>query len=245
MDLVATVAAGLAAWVACGPSPVRVRLRELTSPPTTPVWRAWSAGATVRLRRLAWPGRAGKEADAWRKACVELCQALMAELTAGRSAEDALCRAVTAVEPPDPAVLRPVAAAARDGGDVPAALAEAARRPGAEGLRRLAACWRVSTTVGGSLAELVGGVITSLRESESHRRDLAAQLAGPRATVRLLAGLPALGILMAVGLGMDPLGFLFGGPAGFACLLAGAALDVAGVVWIRRMVAAAERTASI
>jgi tight adherence protein B len=242
---VAIVAAGLAAWVLCGPPPELVRLRELTAPPATPRWRRSMARAAVRLRRVARPGRAGRDADAWRKTCLELCQALMAELTAGRSAEDALCRAVAAVEPPDPAVVRPVAAAARDGGDVPAALAEAARAPGAEGLRRLAACWRVSTAVGGSLTVLVEGVITALREAEAHRRDLTAQLAGPRATVRLLALLPALGILMAVGLGMNPLGFLFGGPAGLGCLVAGAALDVVGVVWIRRMVADAERTASI
>src|SRR5690606_11350370 len=184
---VAIVAAGLAAWVLCGPPPELVRLRELTAPPATPRWRRSMARAAVRLRRVARPGRAGRDADAWRKTCLELCQALMAELTAGRSAEDALCRAVAAVEPPDPAVVRPVAAAARDGGDVPAALAEAARAPGAEGLRRLAACWRVSTAVGGSLTVLVEGVITALREAEAHRRDLTAQLAGPRATVRLLA----------------------------------------------------------
>ena len=43
-------------------------------------------------------------------------------------------------------------AAARFGGDVPGALAVAARQPGAEGLLGLAACWRVAVDRGAGLA---------------------------------------------------------------------------------------------
>jgi len=241
-ELMAILAAGLAVWVVSGPRPELLRLRSLTAPSAPAAWRARTAALTARLGRVTRPGRAGKAA-AWRRACIELCQALVAELVAGQAPETALARAVVAVDVPDPVVLRPVTAAARDGGDVPAALAEAAHEPGCEGLRRLAACWRVSVAVGGSLTALVEGVATSLREAEAHRQDLAAQLAGPRATARLLAGLPALGILMAVALGMRPLEFLLGGPIGIVCLLAGLALDAVGVLWIRRMVATAEQAA--
>jgi Flp pilus assembly protein TadB len=242
-EMTAILAAGLAVWVASGPGWELLRLRALTSPPAPAAWRAWTAVLAARLGLLTRPRRAGKAA--WRRACVELCQAVVAELAAGQAPGAALVRAIAAVDAPDPAALRPVAAAARDGGDVPAALAEASRLPGCEGLRRLAACWRLSVAVGGSLTALVEGVASALREAEAHRQDLAAQLAGPRATARLLAGLPALGVLMAVALGMRPLEFLLGGPAGVLCLLAGLALDAAGVMWIHRMAATAEQAAPV
>ncbi|MEV5412474.1 type II secretion system F family protein [Thermopolyspora sp. NPDC052614] len=244
--MVAILVAGLAAWVGCGPGPRRLRLRELALRSVAERrWRTWASGFVLRLGRLARPGRADRKAAAWRRACVELCQAIVAELAAGRASGEALVQAIAAVDPPDPVVLRPVAAVARDGGDIPSALAEAAHLPGAEGLRRLAMCWQVSVTVGAGLAGLVEGVATSLREAEAHRRDLAAQLAGPRATARLLAGLPVLGILMAVALGMRPFDFLLGHLGGIVCLVVGLSLDAAGIVWINRMVAAAERSASL
>jgi tight adherence protein B len=137
--------------------------------------------------------------------------------------------------------LRSLIATARDGGDVPAALLAVAPEGGGEGLRRLAACWRAGVTVGGGLVILVDRVAVSLREAEAHRQDVAAQLAGPRATARLLAGLPVLGLSMAAGLGMRPLDFLFGGPAGTACLVLGIALDGCGLWWTSRLVTRAER----
>jgi tight adherence protein B len=56
----------------------------------------------------------------------------------------------------------------------------------------------------------------------------------------MLAGLPLLGLLMGVGLGMDPLSFLFGSPAGYACLLVGVLLDATGFWWTHHLVTRAE-----
>ncbi|WP_433499232.1 type II secretion system F family protein [Sphaerimonospora sp. CA-214678] len=240
MDALAVLAAGVAAWVWTGPDGAYARAACLLVP--------WGHGS-LRRRRTAWPRwrrhRAGAaRAAAWRAASIELCQGVVAELSAGRTAGDALARAVAAVSPPDPAALAPVAVVARDGGDVAAALMRAAPAGGGEGLMRLAACWRVSVVVGGGLAGLIERVTVSLRDAEAHRLDLAAQLAGPRATARMLAVLPVLGLLMGAALGMDPLSFLLGGPAGFACLLVGLVLDVAGVWWTHRLVARAESTES-
>ncbi|GAA3164642.1 hypothetical protein GCM10010466_64450 [Planomonospora alba] len=181
-----------------------------------------------------------RRAAAWREASLELCQGLAAELAAGRTANEALARVVPAVAFPDPAAGRALAAAARDGGDVPAALLAVAPDRGGEGLRRLAACWRAGVTVGGGLVVLVDRVAASLREAEAHRQEVAAQLAGPRATARMLAALPVLGLLMAAGLGMRPLDFLFGGPVGAACLVLGVALDCCGLWWTHRLAARAE-----
>ncbi|MEU6407887.1 type II secretion system F family protein [Microbispora sp. NPDC046933] len=231
--LVAVLAAAIAAWVWAGPDAGRTRLASLTGTRRPRDMRGlWAA--------LARRPRPGATAAAWRAASVELCQSLAAELSAGRTPGDALARAVSSVSPPDAAALAPVVAAARDGGDVAAALLHAAPVRGGEGLVRLAACWRVSMAVGGGLTALVERVCASLREAQAHREEVAAQLSGPRATARMLAGLPVLGLLMAAGLGMNPVAFLFGGPAGFACLVVGLALDAAGVWWTRRLVVRAE-----
>jgi tight adherence protein B len=233
MVAVAVLAAMLAAWVSAGPSAPAARLAAvLGMRDPRPDRRMWKA-LVDRRRPMA-------EAAAWRAACIELCEGMVAELAAGKQAGEALVRAVSAMTVPDAAALLPVAAAARDGGDVPAALARAAPPQGGEGLVRLAACWRVSVTVGGDLIALVERLAVSLRAAESHRQDVAAQLAGPRATARMLAGLPLLGFLMAAGLGMSPVSFLLGSPAGLGCLTIGLALDATGVWWTGRLVAGAQ-----
>ncbi|XVQ90157.1 type II secretion system F family protein [Microbispora siamensis] len=231
--LVAMLAAAFAAWVWAGPDSGATRLASLTRTRRPRDMRGYWVALTRRPRP-------GATAAAWRAASIELCQSLAAELSAGRTPGDALARAVSSVSPPDPAVLAPVVAAARDGGDVAAALVNAAPARGGEGLVRLAACWRVSVAVGGGLTALVERVCASLREAQAHREEVVAQLSGPRATARMLAGLPVLGLLMAAGLGMNPLAFLFGGPAGFACLVVGLALDAVGVWWTHRLVTRAE-----
>ncbi|MGW0482604.1 type II secretion system F family protein [Nonomuraea sp. NPDC003214] len=225
--LVAASLIATAVWLWTGPDVATLRLTRLTSPQTDP----GRPPLSQLLRRTSQTRRA----DAWRRASIELCHALSAELSAGRTPGEALTRAITAVDLPDPEPFRPVLAAARDGGDVSAALLSAAPAQGGEGLRRLAACWDVSITVGAGLTALVERVAATLRTAQTHRQDVAAQLAGPRATARMLAVLPALGLLMGVALGMHPLDFLLGGIPGLLCLAAGIALDACGLWWTHRM----------
>ena len=235
MTAVAVVLAALAVWLWTGPDPATARLRRVEhrhSPPR----RSPSPYA-----RLTAAYRLSKRTAAWQTASIELCQALASELAAGRTAGEALARAVPAAGFPDPVALRPLVAAARDGGDIPAALLAVAPEKGGEAFRGLAACWRVSVTTGAGLSVLVDRVAASLREAQAHRQDLAAQLAGPRATARLLACLPALGLLMAAGLGMSPLDFLFGSPAGLGCLASGLTLDACGLWWTNRLVTRARQ----
>ncbi|WP_157520010.1 type II secretion system F family protein [Herbidospora daliensis] len=227
--------AGLAVWVWFGPSVPAVRLAQLTRE----AGRGFSLPDLLKARR----SRKGLT-RAWRGGTVELCQAVVAELSAGRTPGEALSRAIGAIEGPPEVVkaLRPVARVARDGGDVAAALIDAAPPAGGEGLRRLASCWEVGVSVGGGLAPLVERVGGALRDMENHRQEISAQLAGPRATARLLAGLPVLGLLMAAGLGMQPLPFLFTTLPGMGCLVVGLVLNVAGLRWTDRMVRKAEES---
>lgn len=124
--------------------------------------------------------------------------------------------------------------------DIPAALDRLSATPGAEGLRLLAAGWRISVERGGTFAAVADRLADSLRDEESHRQEINAQLAGARATARLLAVLPLLGIAMAWALGAQPLSFLFTTLPDLACLLAGLALDAAGLAWTQRIAHSAE-----
>jgi tight adherence protein B len=133
-----------------------------------------------------------------------------------------------------------VLAAARFGGDVPGALATAARQPGAEGLRGLAACWRVAVDQGAGLAAGLDRLDGALRAERDQRADLRAQLSGARATAVMLAGLPALGLLLGAAMGADPLRVLLHTGAGLGCLVIGGLLEGAGLWWALRIVRVAE-----
>ncbi len=93
---------------------------------------------------------------------------------------------------------------------------------GAEGLRGLAACWRVAVDQGAGLAAGLDRLEGALRAERDQRADLRAQLAGARATAVMLAGLPVLGLLLGFALGADPLHVLLHtGPDWVVCWSAG------------------------
>nr|WP_234482239.1 type II secretion system F family protein [Streptomyces sp. MBT49] len=199
---------------------------------------AGAAGVPLlrRVRRAAEVRRAGERRG---DAVIALCAALAGEVLAGRQPGEALQRAAR-----DSGGLGEaqavVLAAARFGGDVPGALAVAARQPGADGLLGLAACWRVAVDQGAGLAAGLDRLEQALRAEREQRADLRAQLAGPRATVVMLACLPVLGLALGAALGADPLHVLLHTGAGLGCLLVGGVLEAAGMWWALRIVRAAE-----
>ncbi|MFG2683126.1 type II secretion system F family protein [Streptomyces sp. NPDC048392] len=197
------------------------------------------AAAVPVVRRTRRAGRARRARERRQDAVIALCGTLAGEVRAGRQPGEALlCAARDTAGLGDAQAV--VLAAARFGGDVPGALAVAAGQPGAEGLRALAACWRVAVDQGAGLAAGLDRLEGALRAERDQRSDLRAQLAGARATAVMLAGLPALGLLLGVALGSDPLHVLLHTGAGLCCLLAGGVLESLGVWWVTRIVRAAE-----
>ncbi|KQX80858.1 hypothetical protein ASD48_32385 [Streptomyces sp. Root1310] len=201
---------------------------------------AGAAGVPLlrRARRAAETRRAGERRG---DAVIALCAALAGELLAGRQPGEALRRAAQDSGGLG-AAQASVLAAARFGGDVPKALAIAARQPGADGLLGLAACWRVAVDQGAGLAAGLDRLEAALRAERDQRADLRAQLAGPRTTVVMLAGLPVLGLLLGAALGADPLHVLLHTGAGLGCLLVGGVLEGVGMWWALRIVRHAEAT---
>ncbi|CAM5532230.1 hypothetical protein SAFG77S_06218 [Streptomyces afghaniensis] len=197
------------------------------------------AAGVPLLRRIRLAGRVRRDRERRADAVIALCGALAGEVRAGRQPGEALLRAARdcgGLADAQGTVL----AAARFGGDVPDALATAAAQPGAEGLRGLAACWRVAVDQGAGLAAGLDRLAAALRAERDQRSDLRAQLAGARATAVLLAGLPALGLLIGTALGADPLHVLLHTTAGLGCLVAGGVLEGLGLWWVQRIVRGAE-----
>ncbi|MFE0141080.1 type II secretion system F family protein [[Kitasatospora] papulosa] len=168
-----------------------------------------------------------------------LCGAVIGELRAGREPGQALliaARDADALGTSGPAVL----AAARFGGDVPAALLQASAGPGLDGLAGMAACWRVAVNGGAGLGAGLARLEGALRGERRRREELRAQLAGAWSTVVVLALLPMLGLGLGAALGADPLRVLLHTPGGLVCLVTSGALEAAGLFWASRIVRAGE-----
>lgn len=198
-----------------------------------------SAGSRARIVPTASPWRAWRLPTARRARRADIGAVLAGmrdELLAGAALRTAFERAVDAQE--TAGLFAGALATSRMGGDVPAAL----RRDAADEplLLSLAALWQVCEGSGAAVAAALDRLVDGARRSARIRQEIAAQLAGPRATMRVLAILPLIGIGMGLLMGADPLGFLFGSVWGWACLVVAGILESAGILWTRHLVASIE-----
>ncbi|HET8717022.1 MAG TPA: hypothetical protein VFM50_04660 [Nocardioidaceae bacterium] len=182
--------------------------------------------------RLLASARGRKRAAEREEKVVEVCEVLVAELRAGQPPSLAVehCAEVW----PD---LAPAATAARLGADLPTAFRRLSRTPGCAGLRHVAAAFEVSQGTGAGLTVALGQVATSARETRGTRRLVASELASAQATAWMVSGLPVLTLVLGVGIGGDPVGFLVESSAGIGCLAVGLGLTLLGLWWLERIAA--------
>lgn len=175
-----------------------------------------------------------------RRAVLDATLALSAALTAGLSSAAAWRQAALSGDGTASTLLAGVVRDPGLGAEVTVALREAARQPGAEGLRRVLACWEVAAGAGAGLGLALDQVADGLRREDALRRQVAAELAAPRATARVLAVLPVVGVALGASVGADPLFVLLRTSSGQGCLAAGTALSALGLVWVERIAASAQ-----
>jgi len=168
-------------------------------------------------------------------AVVEVVFALAAELRAGRTPAQALESAAAGT-----AVLREAlggaARSVRAGAPAAEPLRSVAELPGCGALAAVAGVWQVTEQAGGAVADVLDRLGHTLDADAADRRSFEALLAGPRASMGLLAALPALGLAMAQSAGAQPLHLLLHRPVGWALLAAALLLEAAGLAWSRRLV---------
>jgi tight adherence protein B len=226
----------VAAWVVAGPLPAGTRLGRLGErasdgavvPPRVSVRRWWrrTHSSSRKARRVA-----------SRSSCLAYVDALAAEIGAGQPPVFALERAARACHDAD--LLR-LAQGAVLGADACGGLRLLAVRPGWRALDHVAVCWQVSFGAGSGLADALRRTAALMRDDDDVAREVSATLAAPRATVRMLAALPLVGLAMGGLLGAQPWSVLLGTSYGLVCLLVGLLLDATGVWWVERLARAAE-----
>lgn len=208
----------------------------LVTSPVTALLLATLGGVSVQGWGLAARARAGRAAAALSAEVAVGVELLAAELRTGVVPAAALRSAAD-----DLPLLAPAAEVSRRGGDVPAALDAAAAAPGAADLVHLAAAWRVAERSGAPVAQVLDHVVEALRADQDLAREVRAECAAARATARVLAILPLLGLGLGSGLGGDPVHVLTATLPGVVCLAAGSALALAGLAWVDRITGRAER----
>ena len=194
--------------------------------------RRWSRLITQPLAGGAFVMQ--READV-----VDACLALAAELQAGAP----VARAMAAVGEDWPELFRSAAGRAATGGDVAAALREAAAASGAASLRAVAAGWEVTDRTGAPLSRVLVAVADSLRTEAAVRREASTQLATARATARILAVLPFGTLLLLSGGDGAAIAFLVSSPIGLACLGGAISFVGIGLWWVGRLARSATRSA--
>jgi tight adherence protein B len=215
-----------AAWVLAGSGFVAVLLGWSVrgGRGVLPALALWAALATVAvLVRGQLAARAVITAQA---AVVEGCEQLASLMRIGLAPSAAV--AGIARESP---LFAEIAAVQAVGGDPVAALRRLSARPGASGLADLACAWQVASRSGASMTPAIEAMAAQLASTRDLRLVVAAELAAPRATSRLLACLPLVGVGVGFAMGGNPLRFLTESLPGQACLLAGVLLACAGVLW--------------
>lgn len=105
----------------------------------------------------------------------------------------------------------------------------------------VAAAWELAEDVGAPLADLLERLGTSVRQDADVDAQSRASLAGPRATVRLLAVLPLVGVALGQLIGARPVHILLGTPAGRLSGVTGLCLAVLAHLWTRHLVGRAVR----
>ena len=193
-------------------------------------------GAVAFVGARAWlSARAGRGTEGRLLALADGLGVLAAELRSGRSLEAATRTAASACADDEcgPALARAIRA--------PAAHRERGDPLVSDALTRIAAAVRLSGRTGCSLAAVAGAVEDDLRARHRLRLELRTATAAPQASAALLAGLPVMGLAMGHGIGADPWGVLTGTGTGQLLLVAGVALEGAGLAWSRRLVARAVR----
>lgn len=207
-----------------------------------------SHGGDARVRTLLYRARgrlAGRQASP-SDGLADLVELLVPPLRAGAAPHEALRIATLVVG--DRAGLSVLTQALRSAAEEGRPLAEAwagasahsARLPQRE-LDFLGRAWTLSEETGVPLAEALVTAARVMRARQAGERSLAAATAGARASMALLALLPAAGPAIGLLFGFSPLGLYTGSPAAAASVVTGVLLGLAGLAWSRSILRRAMR----
>lgn len=199
----------------------------------------WTVMASAVYLCLSWVVAISRRSAAAKDASRQVlhgCNILSGQLKTGLIPAKAI--QIAAEECPQ---LMPVAMAHQVGANVSSAMRRAADQPGSQGFGQLAGAWQLCQRTGAPVGPAVEQVVAGLRSAERTNRTVTTELASARATGRLLACLPVVGIGFGFAAGGNPINFLVGTTLGNVCLTLAVLLACAGVIWTERLALRVER----
>lgn len=155
------------------------------------------------------------------------------ELMAGSLIDEALHRACATLPTQ---CMTSTLAALNVNGDVATALEADAQHTKLEALTDVALIYRICARTGAPVTDSLMRIINSVRDQQRRQRTLVQETASTKATVVVLAALPLLGVLMGLGLGLNPLTWFLHSALGALCLASGVGLEVLGWLWVRLLI---------
>ena len=131
-----------------------------------------------------------------------------------------------------------------DADGVPAALRKLWLAPREEvrlGVPPAIAVCRMSKLTGAPTADVLESCAAGITEAGEAAAARRVAMAGPKASARILALLPVLGLCVGTMIGAEPLAFLLSPGPGRVLLALGFLFELAGLAWARALVRRAER----
>lgn len=177
-------------------------------------------------------------ADATRAALPGFVAALADELAAGAGQHRALAAAAAQAGPLAGDIAR-LCAQPQSAAGMIREIGELAGRPGAEGLRPVAACWQAAVEAGAAIGGVLDELADWLAGREADRDEARAELAGANASERILLLLPVGGVILSAFAGGGALTVLLGTSIGHLLVFCSLCLLGAGRLWARRILRAA------
>lgn len=210
-------------------------------------WRTW----LERLRLGAPSGR--RRAGGGLDELADLLEVLVPPLRAGTSvgaAVEVAGRAVGAGEPFGGTnrlggLVGDLSAAASAGRSLAEVWNDAASASRSPDLQFVARSWTLSEQTGVPLSVALATAARSVRARQAAERALDAATAGARASMGLLALLPASGPVIGLLFGLTPVDLYGRSTVSALCLLAGGALGVTGWLWSRAILRRALRPGAV
>jgi tight adherence protein B len=161
---------------------------------------------------------------------------MASSLRAGRSLAGALGEVAHACAPPLGVELRAVAGAVEHGVAIEPALAAWTAEASSRDVALAGTALALGGRAGGEVARALDRVAATLRERRELRAEVRALATQARASAGILIVAPPAFALVVSAIEPGVARFLFGTPAGLACLVAGAVLDGLGALWMARIV---------
>lgn len=106
--------------------------------------------------------------------------------------------------------------------------------------QRFERTWVLSQRLGGSPKPALQRLAEVLDAQESQLQQIELAYAAPKATARLVMGLPIIALLLGQLLGLNPVAAIIGSPIGFISFALGLVLLVVGQLWVQQLLVKAQ-----